>query len=175
MNLTEKQELVKQWNETFKEADSIVLANYSGLKANEMNVLRGDCREAGVEFHIAKNTLIKRALEGTPFEFLSEHFRGTVAIAIGTEDQIAPAKVLVKTAKDFKTFEVLAGALDGQGLDVQGVESLSKLPGRDELRGQFLGLLNAVPGGFVRLLNAVPGGMVNVLDARKRQLEEQAA
>jgi len=174
MNLTEKQAAVETWKEMFDSATSLVLCDYSGLKANQINDLRRECHEANVNFQVVKNTLAKRAIEGSANEFLADSFKGTIAVAFGIEDQVAPAKVLAKAAKDYDSFELIAGALDGKPLDAAGVQTLSKMPGRDELRGQLLGLFDAVPGGFVRLLNAVPGGMVNVLDARKRDLEEAA-
>lgn len=174
MNLTEKQAAVESWKELFSQASSVVLCDYSGLKANQIADLRRQCYDANVTFQVVKNTLARRAIEGSSNEALKDYFKGTIAVAFGIEDQVAPAKVLAKAAKDMKAVEIIVGALDGQVLDAAGVETLSKMPGRDELRAQLLGLFSNVPGGFVRLLNAVPGGMVNVLDARKRNLEEAA-
>ena len=175
MRLDEKKQVVEKWQDVVKDATVMVLANYSGITANQMNVLRGQFREAGITFHVVKNTLVRRAIKDTNFEGLSDMFKGTIALAVGTTDQIAPAKILVKATKDFPKLQIVGGALDGKPLDAEGVIMLSKMPGRNELRSQFLGLLTAVPGGFLRVLNAVPGGMVNVLDARRRQLEEKAA
>ncbi len=174
MNLTQKQEVVQHWNEIFQGASVVILAGYSGLKANDINKVRNECSKVGVDFHVVKNTLIRRALVGTPNELLVEDFRGPIAVAIGIEDQVAPAKALAQAKKEFKSLELMAGALDGNRLDGAAIEALAKMPGRDELRASFLGLLNNVPGGFVRLLNAVPSGMVNVLDAKRRKMEEAA-
>lgn len=174
MRLTQKQEFVSTWVERFGEASVAILVNYSGLTANELNELRKECHQSNVKFHVVKNTLARRALEGMPMAFLGESMKGPIAVAIGVEDQIAPAKVMVKMTKDLKKLEILCGALDGKPLSAADVDALSKMPGRDELRASFLGLLSNVPGGFVRLLNAVPGGLVNVLDARRRKLEEAA-
>jgi large subunit ribosomal protein L10 len=175
MRLNEKKEFVETWSQRFGEASVAILVNYSGLTANELAILRRECHVSNVHFHVVKNTLAKRALQGTNMEFLGASMRGPIGVAIGIEDQVAPAKVMTKMVKDLKKLEILVGSLDGRPLDVAGVETLSKMPGRDELRASFLGLLNNVPGGFVRLLNAVPGGMVNVLDARRRKMEEEAA
>ena len=175
MRLTEKKAVVEHWASVFEESGVILLANYAGLAANEMNAIRGDCREARVQFHVVKNTLVRRALEGGKYAFLKEEFVGPMAVAVSVADQVAPARVLVKAAKDYDNFDLISGGLDGKPLDKAGIEQLSRLPGRDELRAQFLGLLNNVPAGFVRLLNAVPGGLVNILDARRRKLDEEAA
>ncbi len=174
MRLPEKKEVVERWEGIFGKATVVILADYSGLTSNQMNELRAKCRASNVGIQVVKNTLARRALGDGNMKFLVDHLKGPVAIAYSEEDQTAPAKVLVKATEEFKKLEVLVGALDGQMLSPDGVVTLSKMPGRDELRAQFLGLLNAVPGGFVRLLNAVPGGMVNVLDARKRSLEDAA-
>ncbi len=174
MNLNQKTEVVEQWKSLFQDAAVVLLSDYSGMKADEMAELRKECRNAGVTFKIVKNTLAKRAIEGSAYEFLGEHLKGTVAIAMATEDQTAPAKVLVKQASKFKALELLSGGLEGRALNAAEIDALSKMPGRDELRGSFLGLLNNVPAGFLRVLNAVPGGMVNVLDAKRRKMEEAA-
>lgn len=175
MKLEEKKELVEYWKERFDSAAVVLLTDYSGLNANEINILRQTCRETGVLFQVVKNTLAKRALEDGPYAFLAESFKGPVAVALSEEDQVAPAKVMVKAAEEHREFELITGGLEGSVLDIAAIRQLSKMPGRDELRGRLLGLFNNVPGGFVRLLNAVPGGFVNVLDARKRKLEEEAA
>ena len=174
MNLTDKKEVVERWKDIFQQAAVVLLADYTGIKANEIAQLRRNFRSAGVEFRVVKNTLARRALEGSSYPFLGETFRGPVAVIAGVKDPIAPAKILMDAAKKFDKLKVLGGGLQGRPLDKAGVEMLAKMPGMNELRASFLGLLNNVPGGFVRLLNAVPGGLVNVLDARRRKLEEAA-
>jgi len=173
MKASDKQQVIERWKEVFANSSVLVLASYTGLTANALNTLPKQAREAGVDFHVVKNNLVRIALKGSINEFLGDSLKGPVAIATCAHDQIAPAKLLVKAAKDNKALEILGGAIDGQRLDANGVVTLSKMPSKDELRAQFLGLLNAVPGGFVRLLAAVPGGFLNVLDARRRALEEE--
>lgn len=175
MRLEEKEAVVERWKGLFEEAGVVILSRYTGLKANDMNTVRKACNEQNVVFHVVKNTLAKRALEGGKYEFLQEHFTGPVAVALGVEDQVAPAKVLAKLQKDFEKFEIISGGLDGEELDAAGVDSLAKMPGLDELRAQLLGLINNVPTGIVRCINGLPGGIVNVIEAKRREMEEEGA
>lgn len=174
MKQNEKKIQVEAWQGVFAQSTVAILVRYVGMKSNDLNALRKACRESGVRFHVVKNNLARIALKGNVNEFVGEKLVGPLAIATCEADQTMPARVLTKFAKDNKTLEIVGGALDGQYLDAAAVNALAKMPGKNELRAQFLGLLSAVPGGFVRLLNAVPGGLVNVLDAHRRKLEEAA-
>ncbi|RJO67535.1 MAG: 50S ribosomal protein L10 [Myxococcales bacterium] len=171
MRLEQKQEFVERWKTALENANVVVMAKYTGMTANQMNTLRAECRQAGVQIGVVKNTLVRRALQGGPFAPLAERFQGPIALAYGESEPSAPAKVLLKIAKENPHLQVVAACLDGQVIEGAGIEALSKMPGRNELRASLLGLFNNVPTGFVRVLNAVPGGLVNVLAARQRDLE----
>ncbi len=172
MNKQGKSEIIDALHEKFANSSASVLVHYSGMSTSQVNEIRRKCHELGVTYQVIKNRLAKRAAQGTETELFSSKFKGPSAIIIGYKDEIAPAKAVVKFVKEFELLKLVGGSLNGKLLTDKEVIQLSKMPGRNELRGQLLGLFNAVPGGFVRLLNAVPAGLLNVLEARKRQLEE---
>ena len=116
--------------------------------------------------------LLGRAVEGTGMAGLEKLFVGPTAIAYSFEDPAAPAKIATKIAKAEEKFVIKGGYVDGKALDAKGVEALSNLPGRDELRAMFLATLLAVPQNFLRLLNAAPQNFMYALAARERQLGE---
>lgn len=174
MKLQEKQVIVNHWQEVLAKAPAVVLIAYAGLKANEMATLRRTCRGNGVEIKVIKNTLVGRAASGSPNAFLADSLRGPIAVAYSLTDPIIVAKTLVKAAKDNNRINIIGGALEGRALDKAGVEMLSKMPGRQELRASLLGLFQNVPAGFLRVLTAVPGGLLNVLEARRKKMEEAA-
>ncbi len=181
----QKAEQLEALNQLFEEATTVILTRYTGISAPKLTELRKRFTEAGAKYQVVKNTLARRALQGTKMEFLTEYFKGPVAMAVGFDDPSAPAKVLTKAVKDadYKLLETVIGALESSKIEPEGLEDLAKMPGKLELRAQLLGLMNAVPSKFVRTLNEVPegfarllgnvnGGFVRVLAARKAQLEE---
>ena len=103
-----KQPIVEEISNSIKDAQSVVLVNYSGLTVEQDTILRKELREAGVQYKVYKNTMMRRAFEGTAFESLSEHLHGTNAIAISETDATAPARILAKYAKQFPALELIA-------------------------------------------------------------------
>ncbi len=179
MKKEKKVEQVELLKGVFGTATATVVTNYEGLKASEMAALRRCFHDVGVNYRVVKNNLARLALKDSAIEGLSEHLVQTIAIATTDDDQTGPAKALAKFYKDNpkidERLQIVCGTLDNEILNPDQVKRLSDMPGKPELRAQLLGLFNNVPGGFVRLLNAVPGGMVNVLDARRREMEGEAA
>ncbi|PIE55647.1 MAG: 50S ribosomal protein L10 [Desulfobulbus propionicus] len=171
MNRNEKASKVSELNETFSKAKFAVVTDYRGLKVTELEKLRRDLREQNAQIQIAKNTLLRLAVQGTEYEVLSEHFTGTTAIAVAFDDPVGSAKALAAFAKDFENLEIRSAYLDGSVLSADDVTVLSKLPGKDELRAKLLGTMAAVPTGFVRVLNGVPQKLVYALQAIKDQKE----
>jgi large subunit ribosomal protein L10 len=111
-------------------------------------------------------------LKDTPMEGIESFLVGPTAIAYSYEDPAAAAKVAAKIAKSEEKFVIKGGYVQGRAIDVKGVQALSTLPGRDELRATFLATLLAVPQNFVRLLNAAPQNFVYLLSARQDGLKE---
>lgn len=173
MNKLQKQERVDALRAELAGIDAFVVAENLGLTVTEMQTLRAEVRKVGGEVRVVKNTLARLSIQGTSLEVASDKLVGPVLIAFGL-DPVGPAKAVVKAAKDFPKLIVKGGAIQGKALSDAGVEALSKLPSKDELRSQFLGVLNAVPTKFVGTLAGVSRGLLTVLTARKDKLEEAA-
>lgn len=153
-------------------ATSLVLADFRGITVKNDTALRREFRANGCQYQVVKNTLLGIAVKGTPMEGLEKLFVGPTAIAYSYEDPAAPAKIATKVAKGEEKFVIKGGFVDGKALDVKGVEALSKLPTKDELRSSFLALLVAAPQNFLALLQAAPQQMLGVLVAREHSLGE---
>lgn len=171
MNRNDKAGKVKVLNETFTEAKFAVVTDYRGLKVTEFEKLRKELRQNDAFIQVAKNTLLKLAVQGTEYEELKESFTGTTAIAFSFEEPVGTAKVLVDFAKEFDTLQIRSALMDGKVLTVDDVSALAKLPTRNQLLGQLCGVLVAVPTKLVRALNGVPSNLVYVLQAIKEQKE----
>jgi large subunit ribosomal protein L10 len=167
----EKEEQVAWLKEQFRDAQSVVLTNFSGLTVAEMNSLRSRLREHNIRYKVIKNTMMRRAHPGTDVAVLDEFLQGPRAAAWTDEVNVAPlmAKTLVDFAKDHHQLDVIAGVLNGQKLSPADVEALSSLPSREELLAKLLGTLIAPLGAFVGTLAAVPRSFLNVVKAIEEQ------
>ncbi|MES1165180.1 MAG: 50S ribosomal protein L10 [Verrucomicrobiota bacterium] len=172
MERTEKQEAVGALKTELAKATSLVLADFRGLTVKVDTGVRREFRLNGCRYQVVKNTLLGLAVKGTPMEGIESLLAGPTAIAYSFEDPAAPAKVAAKIAKAEEKFVIKGGYVDGRALDVKGIEALSTLPGKDELRAMFLATLLAVPQNFVRLLNAAPQNFVYLLASREDALKE---
>jgi len=171
MNRDQKSDVVQELKETLGKVAALVVADYRGLTVEQVNGLRKEIRHAECTYRVVKNTLVKRAIAGTPMEGLSPLFKGPTAIAYSLADPVAPAKVLDKFAADLKHLEVKGGYLDGKVLDQAAVKSLATMKGKDELRAELLMTLLAPAQSLVRLLAAAPQNFLYLLGARERALE----
>lgn len=150
-----KQPIVQAIADDIKDAQSVVLVDYRGLTVAQDTELRKQLREAGVIYKVCKNTMMKRAFEGTDFAALDEHLEGPSAIAISKDDATAPARILCKFAKDAKALELKAGVVEGTVYDVAGLTELSKVPSREELLSKLLGSLQSPITNLARVLNQI--------------------
>ena len=150
-----KQPIVQAIAEDIKDAASVVLVDYRGLTVAEDTALRKELRDAGIIYKVCKNTMMKRAFEGTDFAALDEHLEGPSAIAISKDDATAPARILCKFAKDAKALELKAGVVEGTVYDVAGLTELSKVPSREELLSKLLGSLQSPITNLARVLNQI--------------------
>lgn len=171
MRMEQKKTQVEDLHARLKSSAVVILTDYKGLSVTEMNALRRQLRDKGVQCKVAKNTLLRRAAEGTDTALIIEHLTGPNAIVSSTDDPVAPAKVLCDFAKDHDKLDIKAGVMGGRVLDAASIQRLSDMPSRETLLGSLLGTLVAVPQNLVRTLNAVPAGLVNVLNAIKDQKE----
>ncbi len=170
MNRTEKEQFVAELRAELLEAKSVILGCHQGIPVNKVNELRVAFSKQGVKYRVVKNTLACLALEGTGMEALAPYFVGPIALAFSTTDAIAPAKVLKDYVKTADKYIVHAGYMDGDVFDAKGVDALAAMPSKEELRAQFLGVLQAVPSKFLRTLNAAPQQFLMVLKAREEKL-----
>ena len=172
MNRTQKEQQIAELREGLEAARAVVVTSHMGIDVNTINDLRAEFRNAGVRYHVVKNTLAKLAVEGTEYAPLADLLTGPSALAYSAEDAPAPAKIIKKFAKDNDKFEIKGGFLPGSGLlDVKGVEQLADMLSKEELQAKLLGVFLAVPTKFVGTLAAAPRKFVNVLNARKKELE----
>ena len=149
-----KQPVVQAIAEDVKDAVSVVLVDYRGLTVAEDTEMRKQLREAGVVYKVCKNTMMKRAFEGTDFAALDEHLEGPSAIAISKDDATAPARILCKFAKNAKALE-LKGVVEGTLYDTDALNELAKIPSRDELISKLLGSLQSPITNLARVLNQI--------------------
>jgi large subunit ribosomal protein L10 len=154
LNLTEKKAVVADVSEQVASAQVIVVAEYRGTGVADMTILRANAREAGVYLRVLKNSLVRRAVEGTAFAGLANEMVGPLVFGI-SQDPVAAAKVLNNFAKTNDKFSIKAGAVPNQVLDVAGVQALASMLSREELLAKFARTLNEVPTKFARALAAV--------------------
>lgn len=169
MNRTNKQDVVTELAEKLAETKAAFLADYRGIDVEKVNQLRSELRQAGAEYRVVKNTLLRRAVKGTALECLDKDMVGPTALTIVLDDPVAPAKVLSNFAKANEKFEFKVGALDGKKLTPEQIKALAELPGREELLAKMLGSINAPVSNFVGVLAAVPRSLVQVLGAIQDQ------
>ena len=148
-----KQPIVEKIAEEIKDAQSVVLVDYRGLTVAQDTELRKQLREAGVIYKVYKNTMMKRAFEGTEFAALDDCLEGPSAIAISKDDATAPARILYKFAQDAPALELKGG--EGTAYDVAGISELAKIPSRDELLSKLLGSLQSPITNFARVIKQI--------------------
>ena len=170
--LEQKKQAVAALTESLKAAHTGVIVNYKGITVAQDTKLRKELREAGDEYMVVKNTLLRLALKDAGIDGLDHVLEGTTALAISKEDYVSSAKILAKFAETNKKFELKAGFVDGGAIDADGVKELAALPSKEVLVAQVLGGLNAPITGFVTVLNGTMKGLVVALNAIA---EKQAA
>jgi len=171
MERAAKEQILGEIKEAFANVTSVIIADYRGIRVPSVTAMRADFRKAGCEYRVLKNSLVKIAVKGSRMEPMTKLLAGPTAIIWGTEAPQAPAKLALKWAKDEPKFVIRGGYFEGQVLDLKGVESLSKMPGKPEIQASLLMTFLAAPTDFVRTIIAGPQNFAYVLDARKRQLE----
>lgn len=171
MNRDKKAEVVAELHGKFGKAQIAFVADYKGLTVPEIQELRRSLRDNDAEIRVAKNTFLRRAVEGTEYEGLTGHFSGTTTVTVSYSDPVQPAKILSDFAKGHPQFVIRAAAMGGKLLTSEDISALAKLPSREVLLGQLLGVLNAVPTGLVRVLSGVPRTFLYALQAIKDQKE----
>ena len=157
-----KQPIVAAIAEDVKDAQSIILVDYRGITVEQDTELRKQLREAGIIYKVCKNTMMKRAFEGTEFEGLAQYLEGPSAMAVSKDDATAPARIICKFAKTAEKLEVKAGVVEGKVYDMAGVQALSAIPSREELLSKLLGSIQSPIANFARVIKQIAenGGAV---------------
>ena len=153
--LEEKKAQVAALKEKFDGAVAGVVVDYKGISVADDTKLRKELREAGVEYSVAKNTLIRLAIDGTALAAMDDVLNGTTAVATSKEDYVAAARILSKFADTHKNFSVKSGYLDGKVVDAATIDSLAKLPTRDVLLATVCNAFNAPIASFARAIQAI--------------------
>jgi len=174
LNLEEKKEVVAEISARVAKAQAIVIAEYRGLPVENATQLRAQARASGVYLRVLKNTLARRAVQGTPFEKLAEKMVGPLAYGI-SEDPVAAAKVLHAYAKTNDKLVIMGGAMPGQVMTAKEVGALATLPSREQLLATLMGTMQAPITKFVQTLNEVPSKLVRTLAAVRDQKEKAGA
>lgn len=147
LNLDEKQAVVAEIAAQVAKAQTIVVAEYSGMQVAHLTKLRAQARKSGVYLRVLKNTLVRRAVAGTPFEELAAEMTGPLIYGISA-DPVAAAKVLNDFAKGNDKLVLKAGAYAGKVMDKAGLKELASIPSREELLAKLLGVMKAPVSGF---------------------------
>ncbi|MDH4164221.1 MAG: 50S ribosomal protein L10 [Nitrospirota bacterium] len=166
MNKEEKKAAIDELHEKFARAKTAVITGYSGINVEQITELRFKLRQSKVEYRVVKNTLARKAAEGTSLAPLMDHFVGPVGIALGFDDVVAPAKVLQEFSKTQQKLVIKVGVLDGKLLKAADVKALANLPSLDALRGKIVGLLQAPASRIARVLQAPGGQVARVIKAK---------
>ena len=172
MKRSEKKDFVEKMKEEFLNSSSVIVAQYSGLTVDESESLRKEMRANGAKYKVTKNRLTKLAIAETQFKDISDLFHGPTAIAYST-DPVAPAKVAVNFEKKFESFKIIGGGYNGEKIDKEKIDFLSKLPSLDELRGQIIGLLLA-PAQKIASITSEPGSQIARLLSSKSSNSQES-
>ena len=171
-----KKPVIDEISEVVKDAQGVVLVDYRGLTVEQDTNLRRQLREAGITYKVYKNTMMNFAFKGTDLEALAPHLEGPSAIAVSKEDATAPARVIVKFAKDAPKLELKAGVVEGVYYDAKGISEVAKIPGREELLSRLLGSLQSPVANLARVLDQIAkNGGGEAAPAEEAKAEEAPA
>ena len=169
LRLEDKKALVKEVNAVAGDSVSAVAAEYRGLSVSEMTELRKEARNAGVYMRVVKNTLARRAVEGTDFECMQESLKGPILLAFAKEDPGAAARVIKDFAKEHEALQAVSLSAGGQLLPGSDLKKLADLPTLDQARAMLLGVMVAPMSTLVRTIAEPPAMLARIVSARSSQ------
>jgi large subunit ribosomal protein L10 len=167
LNITQKQDLVKEMSAVLNDAEVVLTADYSGLTANELNELRKSTREAGVFVKLVKNNMLKMALKESQFSSMSENIFGPQIVAVGKEDAGKFAKSIKEFIDKHENLKPKAINYQGQDLDISELQKLASLPTYEEAISKLLSVMQGPIKKLMGTMQAVPGKLVRTIDAVK--------
>ena len=174
LSLEQKQAVVSEVAGQLKGAQAVIVAEYRGLGVASLTSLRAKARKSGLYLRVLKNTLARRAVQGTPFERLAEQLSGPLMYGIA-QDPVAGAKVLAEFAKENEKLVIKGGALPNNLMSAKDVGALATMPAREQLLAMLVGTMQAPIVKLVRTMNEVPGRFARTLAAMRDQKEKAAA
>jgi large subunit ribosomal protein L10 len=174
LRLEQKQQIVAEVKEIAASALSAVVADYRGLTVAEMTEMRAKARETGVYLRVVRNTLVKRAVEGTDYACLYDTFVGPTLVAFSQEDPGSAARLLKDYAKEHEALEVRALAIGGELLTADQIDLVATLPTLDGARSMLLSVMLAPITKLARTMNEVPSKVTRVVAAIRDQKEAEA-
>ena len=148
----QKQIIIDEIKDKFERAESAVVIDYMGITVAEADEMRKKLREAEVDYTVYKNTLVKRAIEGTKYEALGEILEGPSGFAFSYDDATAPARVLNDARKAYKKMEFKGGIIEGEYYDKENIEKIAAIPSRDTLISKFMGSIQSPIANFARVV-----------------------
>jgi len=161
----QKEEIVKALTDQIKSSKAIVFADYSGVKTNDINELKSRLKKEGTNLQVIKKKLVELSLKNADIEVDVKSMEGQLAVTISDNDEVAPARILAKFAKENDNLKILGGVLGVKGMSAKEVDALAKLPSKEEMLAKLVGTLNAPISGFVNVLAGNMRGLVNVVKA----------
>ena len=163
--LARKEEIVAEVNAEVSAAVSAATADYRGLTVSEMTTMRADARSSGVYLRVVRNTLARRAIEGTAHECMKETISGPTLLALSRDDPGAAARLLKKYVDQYRSLDVTALSVDGELLEAGQLNRIASLPTLDEARAQLMRVMLAPVDALARTLKELPGGLVRAVAA----------
>lgn len=169
LRLEDKKAFVKEVNAVAVDSVTAVAAEYRGLTVSEMTTLRAEARNAGVYMRVVKNSLARRAIQGTEFECMQDTLKGPLLLAFSKEDPGAAARIIKNFAKDHVALKAVSLSAGGQLLEASELARLAELPTLDQARAMLLGVMMAPMSKLVRTLAEPPAMLARTLSARAEQ------
>jgi len=172
----QKQKDLEALTEQFQKAKAAMLVGFKGMTVPKDQELRNQLREAGVSYEVVKNTLARKAAEGTPLEQAADQFKGVTAIALSQQDPVGLSKAITKFTKaNPDIFKFKVGIVEGKVVELRDVEAIASLPSKEELISKFMFLVNAQAQRLATVTSAVARNLAIVVDQIRAQKEAQGA
>ncbi len=174
LSLEQKQAVVSEVSAKLANAQAVIVAEYRGIGVENVTQLRARARKSGLYLRVLKNTLARRAVQGTPFAKLADQMSGPLMYGIA-QDPVAGAKVLSEFAKENELFVIKGGAMQNAVMSAKDIKTLATMPSREELLAKLMGTMQAPVAKLVRTMNEVPGKFARTVAALRDQKEKAAA